>query len=755
MEYDDFRNILTSFADRPADVNLERGRLMVEIRDDLIDASLYSRGGDLVVEENGVRQSARDWMFGRIARMPILADRILTQIPDEENFIEPSGFLLDRMENSPDDAESELAEVIGPILRLLDERLAGISTGVYLTSDAGEGKTTLIHHLARHQARQYKNKETDWLLVPIALGGRPFLRFDDVVIGTLVNTLRFPFLYYDAFVWLVRMGVIVPALDGFEEMFVEGHAGDAVSALGNLMQLLDSRGTILIAARDAYFEYKSLGVQAPLFDSIRGENADFARIKLSRWNQKQFINYAERRHVIDGPGLFREVANELNDEYHPLLTRAVLVKRLIDVASDHATRTDVIQNIGLDNGHVFERFVDSIVRREAREKWIDRSGSPARPLLTEEQHHALLAEIAMEMWVSETAALKADVFDYVVDLYTESCGMDSRMTNQIRDRIRQHALIVRSGSIRDAFSFDHDEFYHYFLGEAIGRMIAKRDPIEIRRAFRIAAFPRLALAVAAEQAVKGRSERSYAVGTLNVVCASEPHASFVKDNSGSLVAQLIDGASDDEEVVVHRMSFPADALRKRTIERTRFRECYFRRTTLGGTTVRGCVFEQCQFEQLDLSEVGSVEGSSMRDCEVVSIVRSVEGSAIFVPEVIYRSLKNEGFDVLVEAHEVKGEIVDEIEMDERLVLTERMCRSFFRSTGVNEYTFRQRLGKEANLFFDQVLPELVSHSVVKEVEYRGSGQQRRFQLGVSLGDVQQSIEHANGCFDKFLNGIAR
>ena len=192
MEYDDFRNILTSFADRPADVNLERGRLMVEIRDDLIDASLYSRGGDLVVEENGVRQSARDWMFGRIARMPILADRILTQIPDEENFIEPSGFLLDRMENSPDDAESELAEVIGPILRLLDERLAGISTGVYLTSDAGEGKTTLIHHLARHQARQYKNKETDWLLVPIALGGRPFLRFDDVVIGTLVKHAAIP-----------------------------------------------------------------------------------------------------------------------------------------------------------------------------------------------------------------------------------------------------------------------------------------------------------------------------------------------------------------------------------------------------------------------------------------------------------------------------------------------------------------------------------------------------------------------------------
>ena len=84
------------------------------------------------------------------------------------------------------------------------------------------------------------------------------MRFDDVIIGALVNRLRFPMLYYEAFIELVKMGAVVPALDGFEEMFVEGSAGDAISALGNLVNTLQSSGTVLIAARKAYFEYRSL-----------------------------------------------------------------------------------------------------------------------------------------------------------------------------------------------------------------------------------------------------------------------------------------------------------------------------------------------------------------------------------------------------------------------------------------------------------------------------------------------------------------
>ena len=749
MDYREFRSILTSFADKPAHVDVERGRLIVEIRDDIIEAKLRLRGGELRVEEDGVEHPASGWIINRVARMPILADRILTQIADEPHFIEPAGSLLDRMEKSPDEQEIPLEAVEPKILELLDQRPAGTTTGLYVTSDAGEGKTTLIHHLARHQACRYKRKETDWLLVPIALGGRPFLRFDDVIIGTLVSRLRFPFLYYEAFVRLVRMGVLVPALDGFEEMFVEGQAGDAVSSLGNLMRMLDSQGTVLIAARSAYFEYQSLQVQAPLFDSIQGRQADFARVSLSRWDRIRFVEYAAKHHV-DGGSLFDQVAARYGDS-HPLLTRAVLVKRLIQSAADSADRTALIGSLDGDRNRYFERFVKTIIEREAREKWIDRSGEPARPLLSILQHHELLADIALEMWVSETAALKSDVFDYVVDLYAEHRMMEPHVTRQISRRIRQHALIVATDY--DSFRFDHEEFYHYFLGEAIARMVARADTGGVRHAFRVARLPGFVPDVAARGARRESGGRPTLIDTLNEVCAIELRDSFIKDNAGDLAIRLIDAGDLGANAIEH-MSFSVDSLKSREIHDASFRDCYFRRTDLASSTIRDCSFERCRFEQIDLSDVTRIHGASLRDCEVFSVVRPSEETAIFAPESIDGTLREAGFQIPNRHRDAGIEpAVVPIETDELLELTIRMCRAFFRSTGVTENMFRQRLGSKANTFFDQVLPLLRDHGVVNEVDYKGAGRQMRYRLGVSLDDVQRAIESADGSFEKFLEGI--
>ena len=756
MEYDAFRTVLTAFADKPADVSLERGELIVEIRDEIIEAKIFMRSGDLWVEENGARYRDTDWIVKRVGRLPVLADRILSQVQDERHFIEPAGMLLNRMEVSPsDDSQEAVDQVSSTILKLLDQRPAGTSTGLYVTSDAGEGKTTLIHHLARHQAQQYKAKNTDWILVPIALGGRPFLRFDDVIIGTLVNTLRFPFLYYDAFVWLVRLGVIVPALDGFEEMFVEGQAGDAVSALGNLMQLLDSRGTILIAARSAYFEYKSLRAQAALFDSMGSRRADFARIHLSRWDRQRFISYATKRDFSDGDVLFRQVAERLKDEHHPLLTRAVLVRRLLDVASNGSDREDLLENVSADNDRFFDRFIETIIEREARLKWIDRAGEPAGALLTLRQHHELLSDLALEMWDNETAVLKAAMFDDVVDLYAEAREIGSRIVDQIRRRIRQHALIAVADDERDSFRFDHEEFYHYFLGEAVARTIGAGTIADVRRIFRIARLPDIAIQVAARLILGDHPSWESSITTLNDACSIEPSASFVRDNAGNLSMRLVNRAVIKGRLHLRRMSFPVDALKSACIRDVDFYDCYFQRTSLFHSMILSCSFDECQFEQLDFSETRRIAESQLRDCEVFSVLRNADESAVFAPSSVDRVLRQYGFQIPDVEIKREDDPEEELDQDRSLILTERMCRAFFRSTGVNEDTFRKRLGKDANTFFREVLPVLEKYKVVKQVEYEGAGQQRRFQLGVSLRDVQEAIEQATGSFDRFLAGISR
>ena len=280
-------------------------------------------------------------------------------------------------------------------------------------------------------------------------------------------------------------------------------------------------------------------------------------------------------------------------------------------------------------------------------------------------------------------------------------------------------------------------------------MVGIGDIPELRRTLRLARLPDLASDVASRSVLSGELQTS-SIETLNRACEYEPHASFVKDNSGSLAVRLIDAPYPADRVVVKRMSFPVNALRNRRMFKAAVHDSYFHHTML--SNIQECRFERCQFEQIDLSEAAGVDQSELLDCEVFSVVRSLDGHAIFAPKVIDQVLREVGFDIHVPSSRA-GDDGQEVEPELPLVLTERLCRAFFRSTGVNENTLKQRMGQDSGVFFKDVLPALLSRSVVKEVDYKGSGQQRRYRLGVSLRDVQQSIERAGGSFGKFMQGI--
>ena len=100
MDIDRFSKILKTFADTPDDVNIKRGELIVQIRDELIEARLENRAGSVHVIEGGVESPASTWIINRIARLPSLADRILSHVRGDEHFVSPSGMLLDYIEES-------------------------------------------------------------------------------------------------------------------------------------------------------------------------------------------------------------------------------------------------------------------------------------------------------------------------------------------------------------------------------------------------------------------------------------------------------------------------------------------------------------------------------------------------------------------------------------------------------------------------------------------------------------------------------
>ena len=749
MQFDDFKRIVTCFADRVDDVATIHGELLIQIRDEMITAKLHPRADGLIVEEDGERTPAASWIVNRVARVPLLADRIVSYVSPPPYFVKPSGRFLDQPDKASSNENSYRENVAETLTETLGHPLAGTTTVVYLTSDAGEGKTSLIDFLAVKQAEEYKAKRSNWLLVPIPLGGRSFLRFDDVVVSALVNRLRFQLLYYDAFLELIRLGVLVPAFDGFEEMIVESSSGEAISALGNLIASLRSAGTLLVAARKAYFDYPSFRSQARLFDAI-GASGDvaFSRVSLDRWNHAAFTRYAGERGVREPDNLFRAVADRLGDK-HPVLTRAVLVRRLVDVATDEDDLSGLLNRIGRNPQDYFHEFVGGLVEREAHRKWLDTSGDPPQAILTTAEHHELLAMLAQEMWLSATDDLKMDVVSILVDMFASAKKKSPAVARQIGERIKEHALLVRAGFGRAALAFDHDDFRLFYFGQALGRMLVECDAGAVRSTIEKAALPASAVTEAVSVVLRHSAGREKPLILLQRLADGELPASFVRENCGAMTLALVDHADGPYEA--RNMSFPDGALRQRRLRKVTVSESYFHATSLAETVLRDCRFVNCNFERLEIDGSEQVSESSLdSECHVGSVVRvdAEDQIAQFDPEQIRHELRRVGFEIGCRKATEAEPLEESPDNDLRVV--QRFFRAFLRANALNESTIRQRLGVNANHFFKSLLPQLLQVGVVRNVAYQGHGDQLRMKLCVPMTRIEEAMSTAGGEFSLFV-----
>jgi len=750
MDINEFKRVLTTFADEPADVDIRAGRVVAQVRDDVVEAEIkYSASDDrhLRVSENGQEYSARVWIINRVARIPQLADRILnlTNVNSGgSQFVTPSGRLSADLA-SEDNKDTEVPDVVAMVGKMASMPVPGATSVLYLTSDAGEGKTTVLNRAAMLQARQYKDRKVSSLIVPIPLGGRSFLTFDDAVIAALVNKLRFNYLYFDSFVELVRLGVVIPAFDGYEEMLVEGSKGEAVSALGNLVQRLDSSGSVLIAARKAFFEYLSFRTQARLLDAIGDRSVAFSRLALSRWSKKQFCEYGSLRGVSDVDSIYETVASRLS-ETHPLLTRAVLVRRLFDVL-DGVDRGELLSLLGRNPQDYFYTFVDAIIKREATEKWLLKvSGELGEPLLTSAEHHLLLSSIAVEMWLSSSNSLRFDVLDLVVDIFCDVGKKNGMVTRQIKERIKQHSLLSSDTSRGQGLGFDHEDFYNFFLGEGLGSILARKSTVETQNFLAMALISQVTVEQAVQYLIRNGVVIASVIECLVSVNNSESGYSTCKENCGALVVRLLEcmgGAT--EGLSLTRFYFPNGVLSGRSLRRVSFFECHFQPTGLNGV-FENIEFEACEFERIEVDSGIELHGIRLGDnCVVDSLVIQPGDEHIYDPSVIESKLSSLGLG------KREQRLITFAPGDERMKVIERFLRIFLRSTQADEEIIKLRLGKVfAPIFFDSLLPPLIAAAVLEEVPWRGQGVQRRFKLNRPMADIGDAFERSGGDFDRFL-----
>lgn len=774
MDIERFVDVVKAFADKPINVDYDSGKLIAEVQNDIFEVEFEDRHGALWCIENSNEYPAGKWIIKRLGRFDLLARRILDHIPEDPLFIPVQGEVMDVLENDPDEGGEDTDNALDAVQELMGSKLAGMTKVVYLTSDAGEGKTSLIDQLSRLQAERYLKGDVDWLMLPVKLGGRPFIRLDDVIVGTLSNRLRFLYYYFDSVIELVKLNALVLALDGFEEMFIETRAGDAVSSLGNLVTQLDSKGRLLVAARSAYYRYRDFEAHAKLFQSIREADVSFAEVSLKPWSKKQFTHLAGRAEIREqGDILFDRIAERLGG-HHPLLTRAVLARKLIEEFKKTEDKEELIDQLSQASGEeYFDNFVSRLITREATEKWIDRSAlgndaDAAKPLLSTEEHHSILAAIAEEMWRNGVDALNVDYLEEITEIVVElDFERRPEVVDQAKDRITQHALLVNVEGTNQ-YRFDHEHFQSYYLGRYLAQLIEERRLPELRSALEVKTLPDMAVRVCVtrfESSTRsGKQQDSSSIEEICRMAKAGRRTSFLRVNAGSLTLAIMDGKETLECTSIERVYINADTFKKHSINNVCFNKSVFERMELENSKHSGISFDNCTIvhalarqSEAPYSDIVMDEESIPSKLTLTGFTNgghdSEEEQHYYEPQAIKRELSRLGIktpsleeDVLIEKEFVEPEL--------NVKIVDRVLRYYQRSTAINDNVFKKRLGDWWSQFDEEVLPDLVRLGVLKEVPYTGSKNQKRYRLSIGFEELEDARKKCNGEYDKLISEIS-
>ncbi len=753
MHIKEFQKIIKTFSDPGEECLVENNKLVISVNDSLIEANLKQKFGDIYVCEDHNEIPASRWIVERLANLKLLANRIIEFTPAVDNFVIPELQLLTTLTTDPEAKNKKIEDGINETQKYLSNTSPLETTILYVTSDAGEGKTSLVNQLARKQAEKFKTGESDFLITPVPLGGRTFMRFDDITVGALQNRYRYPSLYYDSFIELVKMGVIVPAYDGFEEMFVQSSSGEALSAMGKLVGNLDSCGTVIVCTRKAYFEFEDLKSQEKLYQSISQHSVGFGKIEIEKWNKSQFIKYCENTGLDDPEETYSELEKRLNGN-HPLLTRPVLVKNLVESAKNAPSFSDFITQLQDAGSNYFSVFVKGILEREAQEKWLTNSGSAESQLMTVEEHVELLGYVASAMWDSKTDYLSYDLLEFVAELFCEQNDKNVFDAEQIKARLSGHALLTVSNNAKNSVEFDHEEFKNYFLAiglaNSFGELSSKNER-DVHTTLRMGILPKQTdnhLTFTLRN--KNNTELSAHIRFLLGISSNSGAASYSQQNCSSLIINLLHQKSLGH-LILKDLTFGPEALLDKEISNIQFINCHFESTSMDHSLIQVCSFDGCNFNQIRLlSNSKSISTRFSEDTKIESVQVVQRNQEYWNPQQIRKYLSH--LDLIKEdLQNDEPEANSGFEADIQIQMLQKLLRYFFRSTHISESVIKIKLGQDAKSFLSNTIPNLLTSGVINEIDNRGSGEsQRRFKLGLSMEEINREISKAEGSFQKFI-----
>ena len=742
---------LSAFADDDEDVVIENnGNFLIVRGGQDVSGRLIDDGrGGIQVAVDGTEISYRSFITHRLARLDVLAERIIAKRAAPSVFIDGEGLL-----NTPVGKTTNL--LASKALQLVCSEGSPFSTRVaFVTADAGHGKTVLLREVQHRTARRYLDGGSSFLFWHVDLQGRQLVRLSEALMGDL-GDLRVSGLWMPAVLRLMRMRALVLAIDGFDELAAEQGSTDALGALATMVRQLDGKGVVIAASRRTFFDTEDYLARAQLIHRSVTSACQFDQLTLKPWGKPEAVNLfkkvaASARKTVDASALYREILTELgDDDGHPMLTRPFLLNQLARaiVEFEHDLPSFIRE---MDDPHKgVAAMVQAFVEREVKDKWVHRE--TGERYLSVDQHMELLARVAEEMYETQKDRLKLDVIEMIATILLEQWGIEPERRVQVASMVRMHVLLTRpADGESNVRSFDHSEFRDYFVACALRKHL--EAVVDDGTMEPLASMLRIAqLTDSTAKYVCGmldlQGKRSLVLAKrLAKLCRDESRVSFVAINIGTLLPFVLHARIDVEE----RVEIDAPAVFSSLVfERTRLvnlwlKGCTFLNTSLVGINWIDVCLTRCTLGELTVDVKANISNVSLEECEIGGLrILQDDGEVVreYAPSRIDSALVEAGF-TLKDGRPSRS-LLEQVPDSPNAKLVRKLLRLFQRTTIINESGLQQRFRQDFNAIVNDILPQLETHSIVETRVWHGGGRKAAWTLVVPLDELLAAEESGVG-----------
>ena len=743
----DFERILRKFADDPEDVMVDHGTIICQINGEDISVELSVDDNDVLhcQEEGGHKVKATRWIEKRLAGLDELAAKILQYIPQDKHFISVSSSQI------TDNGIQNFDNTSQAIYDVLNTKNHYATDAVYLLSEAGDGKTYIMDHLAVTVAQKYQKGEVHYLFLPVGLDGRPFLRIDDLVIGILANKYRFRKYYFDAIIELVNLGLLVLGLDGFEEMVVEGKEDDVISSLGELLTQMDSNGKLVISARRAFYDY-ALKNQSSLVNAIRNLEVDFLSFNLSPWGKNEFIkllqtydfDQAKRESIYDA------LSSRMGVN-HPILTRPVLAHKLVDLLYENGGDWNCIA-VHFDTNKnpqaVVDQFVKLFLHREATQKWL----LTGKQLLTTEQHALFLQDLAEEMWLSNVEYVKEDYLQTLMEMFCEQQRLSPAYAKDCCEKAIHHAMLYKDGK---KFFFCHEAFRQYFLGKRIAQnIIDGRYDDSLVRMLSQNVLHNAAIDAAAYALANKKVDYCDLLENLDLLKGGKSKISPISQNIGGILLAYWKENDEQTACVFTDLFFSTSSLKSCKLKNIHFSNCIIEELDAVNGIIENVVFENCSISTILLPDFSRQTLKCTFDAQ--SLPKHLHDFNHDEDEYSPPQISN----LLVKcgANYTNIEVANTVDTNQKEEILWAFCKIaklLYRRTGISGSLLNLKFGEKWHIVKKEYMPVYLERGLLISTNWQGQGVDNRYKLGIRMDNFEIAQRNCNGSFDDFVKLIKK